>query len=126
MKFLSKEDQENYKKALICRSQSYGIGSFAYLRRIVENEMINLVEALSNIPRKESEDIKLLLTKFRTDHVMKTLIEGIYPYLPNSLKTIGDNPLKALYSQLSGGIHEFSDDECLGKAENMDVLLNSS
>lgn len=124
MKFLSSEDQENYRKSLICQSQSYGVASFAYLRRIVENEMIRLVEALSEIDRRESKEIKKLLENFKVDHVMTTLIEGIYQYLPSSLKSIGSNPLKILYGQLSGGIHEFSDDECLNKAENMDILLN--
>jgi hypothetical protein len=121
--FLTEEDQGNYKKALICRSQDYGIGAFAYLRRIVENEMLRIVEDLSRIDKPESKQIKALLETFRTNHIMTNLIDGIYAYLPASLQSLGDNPLKVLYSQLSGGIHEFSEEECSEKASTIDTLL---
>lgn len=123
-KFLNEEDRENYRKSLICQSQGYGIASFAYLRRIVENEMIILIEKLSTLDRAESKDIAALLITFKDDHVMTKLIEGVNPYLPSSLKVLGNNPLKILYGQLSGGIHEFTDGVCLKKANDMDHLLN--
>ena len=123
IRFLNEEDQENYKKATICLSQNYGIGAFAYLRRIVENEMIRLVESLAEIDRPESKNIKLLLDSFRENHIMTKLIDGVYEYIPNSLKDLGDNPLKILYGQLSGGIHEFSEDECSAKASEIDIIL---
>lgn len=121
--FLNDEDAENYKKALICRSQNYGIGAFAYLRRIVENEIIRIIEDLSKIERPESQKIQSLLNSYKQNHIMQNLIEGVYEYLPNSLKSLGNNPLKVLYSQLSGGIHEFSEEECSKKAEQLDTLL---
>ena len=121
--FLNEEDLNNYKKSLICLSQSYGIGAFAYLRRIVENEMISIIKDLSRIDRPESSEIKSLIASYEEDHIMTNLIEGIYNYLPSSLKSLGDNPLKKLYGQLSGGIHEFSEEECLEKASKIDTLL---
>ncbi len=121
--FLTEEDKGNYKKALICRSQDYGVAAFAYLRRIVENEMIRIVEDLSKIDKPESIQIKALLKTFKSNHIMTNLIDGLYTYLPASLQSLGDNPLKVLYSQLSGGIHEFSEEECSQKASTIDTLL---
>lgn len=123
MAFLNKEDQGNYRKALICRSQDYGIGAFAYLRRIVENEIVRIIEDLSKIDRPETEKVKQLLTAYKENHIMTNLIDGVSDYLPSSLKNLGNNPLKVLYGQLSGGIHEFTEDECSAKAEQIDTLL---
>lgn len=85
--------------------------------------MIRIVEDLSKLDRPESEKIKTLLEAFKQNHVMTNLIEGIYDYLPNSLRNLGENPLKVLYGQLSGGIHEFSEQECAEKAKKIDTLL---
>lgn len=54
---------------------------------------------------------------------MTNLIDNIYEYLPKSLKEMGDNPIKLLHQQLSGGIHEYSETECLDKAKKVDTLL---
>ena len=54
---------------------------------------------------------------------MGNLINIVNDFLPKSLKDIGDNPIRLLYSQLSGGIHDFTDEECLQKAESIDIVL---
>jgi hypothetical protein len=54
---------------------------------------------------------------------MSKLIHTLNNYLPNSLKQFGDNPIRLLYEQLSGGIHQFSEGECVEKARLIDVLL---
>lgn len=121
--FFNEEDQNNYRKALICRSQNYGIAAFAYLRRIVENEIVKIIEDISKVDRPESKEIKTLLEEFDQNHIMTKLIDGVYPYIPNSLKDFGNNPLKVLHGQLSGGIHEFSEEKCSEKADQIDTLL---
>ncbi len=122
--FLNDEDKENYNKALICRSQNYGIGAFAYLRRIVEKEIIRIIESLSQLDRPESKEIKRLIEQYNKDHQMSKLIDAIFEFLPGSLKSLGDNPLKLLYNELSEGIHDFSEEECSNKAESIDKLLS--
>jgi hypothetical protein len=121
--FLNDEDQGNYKKALICLSQNYGIASFAYLRRIVENEIVRIIERIAILDRPESQKIKDLLQSYKSNHNMANLIEEIYDYLPASLKSLGPNPLKLLYTQLSGGIHQFSEEECSEKARSVETVL---
>lgn len=55
---------------------------------------------------------------------MSKLIDVINKYLRKSLKELGDNPIRLLYEQLSGGIHEFTDKECIDKALSIDIILN--
>lgn len=123
LKYLNEEDKDNYKKALLLLSQSYGIGAYSYLRRIVENEILNIINDLSNLDFPGAENIGELLEKYEQNHQMSNLIEGVNEFLPETLKSLGNNPIKVLYSQLSGGIHSFSEEECLEKAKNIDTLL---
>ncbi len=121
--YLNDEDKENYKKALSNLSVSYGIGAFAYLRRIIENEIKRIVKDISQLDFDGSENVILALEEYEQSHQMSNLIKNINPYIPQSLKEIGTNPIKLLYEQLSGGIHEFSEEECLTKATEIDIVL---
>ncbi len=117
--YLDKEDKDIYSKALMCISHGYGIGAYAYFRRIVENETIKMIQDLSN----DSAEIKTLYDAFLKNRRMDKLIEEIYPHLPSSLKDIGDNPFKKLYGQLSVGLHSLSEEECKDKSVIMDSIL---
>lgn len=123
-KYLNDEDQQNYKKALTCLSISYGIGSYAYLRRVIENEIKRIIKDISELEFDGVEFVKTALENFDKDFQMSKLIDVINKYLPKSLQELGDNPIRLLYEQLSGGIHEFSDKECIDKAISIDILLN--
>jgi hypothetical protein len=121
--FLNTDDKDFYKKALICISQSFGIAAYAYLRRITENEILRVVEALSELELPESENIKKLYQNYKTNHQMSTLVEGVYQHLPESIKSLGINPLKVLHGHLSEGIHSDDEETCLKKAFAIDALL---
>ncbi|PCJ84676.1 MAG: hypothetical protein COA57_08840 [Flavobacteriales bacterium] len=122
-KYLVKEDYDHYKKALVNLSVSYGIGAYAYFRRIIENEIKRIIEDISTMDFDGAEKIKEALESFELDHQMANLIDVVNKYLPKSLTELGDNPIRLLYKQLSGGIHSFSDEECLQKAEMIDIIL---
>jgi hypothetical protein len=122
-KFLSKEDLEYYKRGLMNLSSNYGIGAFAYFRRITENEIKNICLKLSELDIDGADGIKGALDKYYDNHQMSNLIEEVYKFLPSSLKQLGDNPLQLLYDQLSGGIHKYSEEECYDKAIAIDILL---
>jgi len=121
--YLNNEDKENYKKALSNLSMSFGIGAFAYLRRIIENEIKNIVRDLSKLNFEGSENVKKAWKEYEINHQMSNLIDNINPFIPASLKGFGDNPIRLLHQQLSGGIHEYSEEICLEKAKQIDVLL---
>ena len=123
-KYLSEEDQINYKRALTCLSISYGIGAFSYFRRVIENEIKRIIKDISKLEFEGVEMVKLALESFDKDFQMSKLIDVVNKHLPVSLNELGDNPIRLLYEQLSGGIHEFTDEECIDKALSIDILLN--
>lgn len=122
-KYLLDEDKENYKKALANLSISYGIGAFAYFRRIIENEIKRIIDDISTLDFEGADRIKEALIAFETDHQMANLINVINKFLPKSLTELGDNPIRLLYEQLSTGIHKLSDEECFEKAQMIDTIL---
>jgi hypothetical protein len=122
-KYLTDEDASNYKKALTNLSVNYGIGAYAYFRRIIENEIKRIIKDISELDFEGAENVKQAYRTFEVDHQMSKLIHTLNNYLPNSLKQFGDNPIRLLYEQLSGGIHQFSEGECVEKARLIDVLL---
>lgn len=121
--YLNQDDKEYYKKAMSNLSVGYGIGAYAYFRRIVENEIKSLVKDISELDYENVDKIKTAWIEYQTSHSMTALIDSISSFLPKSLKEIGDNPLKVLYQQASGGIHEFTEEACLEKARDIDKLL---
>jgi hypothetical protein len=122
-KYLLEEDLLNYRKALINLSVSYGIGAYAYFRRVIENEIKRLIDDISSIEFDGVDKVIEALKQYDKDHQMSNLIDVISKFLPASLKELGDNPIRLLYDQLSLGIHKFSDEECLRKAEMIDIIL---
>jgi len=121
--FLDDEDKYYYDKALLCLSHNHGVGAFAYLRKIVEKEIIRMVEELATNSTGETDKIKALLQEFHSKKQMSNLLDSIFPFLPNDLKSLGFNPFKILYGKLSEGVHHLSDEECLTIASSINDLL---
>jgi len=92
---------KEYSKAIGLFSHGIGIGSFVYLRRIIENFIIK--PALETA-RKEGAWDEVEYQKKR----MKERIDVLKDFLP---KFLVDN--KNLYSVISKGIHELKEEECL-------------
>ncbi len=112
---LKGQDLDLYKKALRCRNFSYGIAALAYLRRVVENKMNDMLDLIAEAA-KESQ--------FAADQVKE--LEGIKTgkrfddkvtygaaILPRHLRPGGHNPIDALHDIASEGLHSKSDDECI-------------
>ena len=99
-KALSKEKQREFSRAVGLVSHGVGIGSFVYLRRIFEE----LIE--------EAHKLALTSTSWNDEPYQKSRmnekIQLLKDYLPEFLVTN-----QAIYSILSKGIHELSEDECL-------------
>ncbi|MCQ1531385.1 MULTISPECIES: hypothetical protein [Clostridia] len=89
-----------YKKSLGLFSHGIGIGSFVYLRRIIENLVLEKYSKVKDMLEISSEDF------MHSD--FKEKIEILKDYLP---KVLVEN--KNLYSIVSKGIHELSEEECI-------------
>lgn len=116
--------QEYYKKGLACESQNYGIGAYAYYRRIIEeiiNDLLNSIEDL--IEPSERERYSIALKEVRKTIVAKEKIALVKDLLPAILRPEGFNPLSILHSSLSDGIHNDSDEKCLELAQHIREVL---
>ena len=99
-KVLSPEDYRELNRAVGLAAHRVGIGAFVYLRRIFER----LIEEAHQIARHDSAWDEDLFLRSR----MPEKIAFLASHLPSFLV---EN--KSLYSILSKGLHDLSEDECL-------------
>jgi len=105
---------ETYQKGLVSEAQGYGIGAYAYYRRIVEQIIDSLLDTIDELiegERREIYDRALAETKRVGSAAEKIAL--VKDLLPSSLRPEGMNPLGILYDALSAGIHARTDEECL-------------
>jgi hypothetical protein len=115
---------EYYKRGLICESQGYGIGAFGYYRRIVEEIIDSLLDDIAGLlVGEELTKYQEALGQTRKTTVTQEKIALVKDLLPAILRPDGMNPLSALHSALSQGLHAESDEECLDYAEAVNGVL---
>jgi hypothetical protein len=118
------EYSEYYMKGLITESQGYGIGAFAYYRRIVEEVIDELLADISDLlAGEEKERYQETLKKAGKSTVTQDKIEIVKDLLPPILRPGGMNPLSVLHSTLSEGLHENSDEECMDLAMTLREIM---
>lgn len=88
-----------FSKAIGLFAHGIGIGSFVYLRRIIENLVFDKYN-------KVSENLEISNTEFMRLKFDEK-IEALKPYLPEVLVAN-----KNIYGIVSKGIHELSEEEC--------------
>lgn len=117
--FLSDENISLFKKGLICESQSYGIGAYSYYRRIIESIISDLLTVINELIPEGEEKVAYeeALKKTKEEIVAANKISLIKDLLPRDLLTEGYNPLNVIYSSISDGLHNWSDEECLEISE---------
>jgi hypothetical protein len=109
-----------YRKGLTCESQGYGIGAFAYYRRIVEQIIDQLlIDITELIPAEEHEHYIEALGKVKNAIVAQDKIKLVKDLLPKTLRPEGINPLSILHEILSKGLHSQDEEECLELAMNL-------
>jgi len=114
----------NFKKGIVCESQGYGIGAFAYYRRITEEIIDDLLDSIFDlIEESGKEEYKTALEKTKKTRVTQDKIDLIKDLLPTILRPDGMNPLGVLHSELSEGMHANSDQECLEFATHIREIL---
>lgn len=113
------EELDWYRKGRTSEAHGYGIGAYAYYRRIVEELTDELLrDVVRVIPEGENKErFERALTEISASTVAARKIELVKDLLPSSLKPGGINPLDILHEGLSRGLHGLSDEECLEDAE---------
>lgn len=121
-KYFDRETENLYFKAIKSFKENLGIGSFSYYRRIIEKELLNILEDISKLEASDPK-LKRIVSDYKKTRKAHSIYENIYEYLPVSLKSLNANPLKFLYQQTSKGLHSIDDKECLERAEKIDMIL---
>ncbi|PZX91878.1 hypothetical protein DOS84_18260 [Flavobacterium aquariorum] len=113
-----------FRKGLVCESQGYGIGAFAYYRRITEEIIDELLDSISELIEEEHKSEYLIaLEKAKKTRVTQEKIDIVKDLLPTILKPNGMNPLGVLHSELSEGLHASTDEACLENANHIKSIL---
>ncbi len=101
-----KDDLDNYEKAIVCLSHEYGVAAFAYYRRVVENNINNLLDLVQEDTQSSGGDQATLdaIGELRKNTPMSEKIKIANFALPGHLKPEGLNPLGRLYQVLSEGV----------------------
>lgn len=101
---LGEQPLAEFKKAIELAAHGTGIGSFVYLRRIFEGLISSVFSEHKSTLNISSEDFEKKWTKDK--------IDLLKDYLPSQLLE-----MKPVYSILSKGIHQLSEQECLAYFE---------
>jgi hypothetical protein len=118
------ENEATFKKGYVCEAQGFGMGAYAYYRRIVETIIDELLASIGSlIEGADNEMYKQALERVKTTRQTDEKIRLVKDLLPASLKPDGHNPLGVLHHALSEGIHELSEDECLNQAGRIRAVL---
>ena len=114
-----KEDLDNYRKATACLAHGYGVGAFAYFRRIVEGNIGRLLDLVAEEAHACGDDKAALdaIAELRKESPMSAKIQIANAAVPPHLKPNGLNPLGRIYAVLSEGVHTLSDEQCQEKAK---------
>jgi hypothetical protein len=115
-KTLSADDLKAYRNALRLRNFNLGIAAVAYMRRVVENRLNDLLEVLHEAATVHGAPAKLLA---RHQPMMKekrfsTKVDYAGNLLPKNLRPEGKpNPMAILHELASDGLHAKTDEECV-------------
>ncbi|WP_284464889.1 hypothetical protein [Chryseobacterium sp.] len=123
LKFFSREMSTFYYKGVKCINDNYGVGALAYFRRIIENELLKIIEEIRDLPDSDKTMIQKLLDEHSANPSVSTIYTHIIEYMPNSLKILGHNPIKLLYNQTSEGLHSYTENESKERAQEIRMLL---
>jgi hypothetical protein len=117
--FLSSTNTELFKRGLVCESQSYGIGAYSYYRRVTEAILADLLVEIETLVPEGKDKVKytVALEKTKKEIVASNKLALIKDLLPSDLLTEGYNPLDVIYSAISDGLHNWTDEECLDISE---------
>ncbi len=113
-----------FQRGADCEASGYGVGAFAYYRRVVELVIEGLLERVASLLDGEVRDRYLsALERTRSISAAENKIALVKDLLPATLRPQGLNPLDLLYGALSEGLHAQTDEQCLDIAATISQSL---
>jgi hypothetical protein len=113
---LNPEDLKMYKNALRLRNFNLGIAAVAYMRRVVENRMNDILDILYEAARTHNAPAGVLTRheEMRNEKRFSVKVDYAGDLLPKNLRPEGHpNPVAVLHELASEGLHAKSDEECV-------------
>lgn len=124
-KFFTDEDSlEIYKKGVMNESQGYGVGAFAYYRQVIEGQIDTILEEVLNFAEEsKSEELQEKINEAKKKREAAEKIGIVKDFLPKALIPDGQNTLKIMYSALSDGLHNKTDEDCLKISQSLRACI---
>lgn len=118
-------DREIFLKGRRCENQGLGVGAFSYYRRVVEGHKNQLLEEIRKVAEQTGAPREMIdtLQNAKSEIQFSKAMASVKDAIPQSLMINGQNPLTALHSALSIGLHEETDERCLELAHDVRVIL---
>jgi len=113
---LEPSDLKLYKNALRLRNFNLGIAAVAYMRRVVENRMSEMLEILHEAAIAHNAPHELLARheEMKEERRFSVRVDYAGELLPTGLRPLGKpNPMAILHELASDGLHAKSDEECV-------------
>ena len=118
-------DKDVFLQGHRCENQGFGIGAFAYYRRVVENQKNRILKRIIKVSKKigapqatiDRLDAAIKETQFKKAFGMAKDV------IPEKLFINDQNPILALHHVLSRGVHRLSDEQCLALARDVRIVL---
>ena len=120
------EDRGLFMKGRTAEAHGFGLGAYAYYRRVVENQRDRLIDAIIGAARKAGADdvVPHLETAKREQQFTKS-IELLRDAFPRQLYIEGHNPFTLLHGPLSSQLHAGTDEEALAMATAIRTVLSA-
>jgi hypothetical protein len=118
-------DREFFLSGRRAENHGFGIGAFAYYRRVVENQKGRIISQIGKVAQRlgASPEIVMKFEAAAVETQFSKAIEMVKSAIPSVLLVEGHNPLTLLHSALSEGIHAGTDGECLEIAQSIRIVL---
>jgi hypothetical protein len=118
-------DRDLFLSGRRAENLGFGIGAFAYYRRVVENQKGRIIKEIAKAAERlgAKEDALSELEKAAKETQFSRAVDQIKSGIPTALLIDGHNPLTLLHTALSEGLHEHTEQECLEIAQGIRLVL---
>jgi len=118
-------DRDMFLRGRQAENLGFGIGAFAYYRRVVENQKGRIISEITKASAKlgASPEVIAELVQAEKETQFSKAIDQIKIGIPAALMINGHNPLTLLHTALSGGLHGQKDEDCLEIAQEIRLVL---